>query len=110
MTTQPREVTQAPARPAMPPADSPTAADLAPYLAETPVVNFSHPEVSALALRLAEGKPDVTEVARACFEWVRDSIEHCVDYQRDALTCSASEVLREGTGFCYAKSHLLVAL
>src|SRR5688500_9499937 len=108
MTTQARELTQAPAQPAMPLDASPTAADLAPYLAETPVVDFTHPEVSSLARRLAEGKPDVTEVAKACFEWVRDSIEHCVDYQRDALTCSASEVLREGTGFCYAKSHLLV--
>src|SRR5688500_231130 len=110
MTTQAREVTQAPARLAMPLANSSTPDDLAPYLAETPVVDFTHPEVRALALRLAEGKPDTTEVAKACFEWVRDSIEHCVDYQRDALTCSASEVLREGTGFCYAKSHLLVAL
>jgi hypothetical protein len=25
-------------------------------------------------------------------------------------TCSASEVLREGTGWCFAKSHLLAAL
>ena len=26
------------------------------------------------------------------------------------MTCSASEVLREGSGYCYAKSHLLAAL
>jgi len=30
--------------------------------------------------------------------------------QRDVVTCSASEVLREGTGICFAKSHLLAAL
>ena len=80
------------------------------FLRETEVVDFSRPEVRALARRLAEGKRGVEEVARACFEWVRDEIQHCVDYGREELTCAASEVLREGTGFCYAKSHLLVAL
>jgi transglutaminase-like putative cysteine protease len=33
-----------------------------------------------------------------------------MDYGLDELTCTASEVLSAGTGFCYAKSHLLVAL
>ena len=88
-----------------------TAVDVDPaFLRETEVVDFSQPEVRALARRLAEGKTEVVEVARACFEWVRDRIEHCNDYGREELTCSASEVLRVGTGFCYAKSHLLVAL
>jgi len=49
-------------------------------------------------------------VIRACFEWVRDRIPHTVDAGLDPVSCSASEVLREGTGFCYAKSHLLAAL
>ena len=26
------------------------------------------------------------------------------------MTCSASDVLKQGTGYCYAKSHLLAAL
>ena len=80
------------------------------YLRETEVVDFSQPEVRALAWRLAEGKTSAEDVARACFEWVRDEVQHCVDFGREELTCAASEVLREGTGFCYAKSHLLVAL
>jgi transglutaminase-like putative cysteine protease len=37
-------------------------------------------------------------------------VPHSVDAGHDAVTCAASEVLRERTGFCYAKSHLLVAL
>jgi transglutaminase-like putative cysteine protease len=41
---------------------------------------------------------------------VRDRIRHSVDYQVQPLSCSASEVLRLGAGFCYAKSHLLAAL
>nr|WP_269749949.1 transglutaminase family protein [Polyangium fumosum] len=31
-------------------------------------------------------------------------------WQAGPLTCTASEVLRHRTGFCYAKSHLLAAL
>lgn len=49
-------------------------------------------------------------IARACFEYVRDEIQHSWDYQRNPVTCKASEVLEHGTGYCYAKSHLLAAL
>jgi transglutaminase-like putative cysteine protease len=49
-------------------------------------------------------------VARRCFEWVRDEIKHSVDYGLMPVTCAAFDVLREGSGFCYAKSHLLAAL
>jgi len=32
------------------------------------------------------------------------------DYRINPVTCKASEVLTHGTGYCYAKSHLLAAL
>jgi hypothetical protein len=41
---------------------------------------------------------------------VRDEIAHAGDHEIDPVTCSASEVLALGSGFCYAKSHLLAAL
>jgi transglutaminase-like putative cysteine protease len=41
---------------------------------------------------------------------VRDSIAHTGDVGRGRITLRASEVFRERTGLCYAKSHLLVAL
>ena len=54
---------------------------------------------------------DAVEVARLCFLWVpRDHIQHSRDFRRDEATCSASEVLAAGAGWCYAKSHLLGAL
>jgi transglutaminase-like putative cysteine protease len=59
---------------------------------------------------LAGGKADPFVLAKRCFEWVRDEIKHSGDSRMDPLTCSASQVLRHGTGFCYAKSHLLAAL
>lgn len=83
---------------------------LEPYLHATPIVNWSHPAVQALALELADGLDSPAAIARHCFEWVRDQIHHSVDYQLNPVTCAASEVLEARTGFCYAKSHLLAAL
>lgn len=51
-----------------------------------------------------------TEKARALFEWVRDVIPHAWDIGTDVVTCTASEVLQQGTGLCYAKSHPLAAM
>lgn len=59
---------------------------------------------------LAEGKESDEEIARSCFLFVRDHIKHSWDYQCNPVTCKASEVLEHGTGYCYAKSHLLAAL
>jgi transglutaminase-like putative cysteine protease len=80
------------------------------FLRHTEVVDWNHPEVSAKALALAAGASDHVSVARRCFEWVRDEIKHSRDYGLAQVTCTASEVLRAGSGFCYAKSHLLAAL
>src|SRR5690348_11966560 len=81
-----------------------------PYLRATPIINWTHPEVQALAHSLSAGQDSPATVARRCFEWVRDQIRHSVDYQLNPVTCVASDVLAARTGFCYAKSHLLVAL
>jgi transglutaminase-like putative cysteine protease len=81
-----------------------------PYLRTTDVIDWTDPAVLALARELGDGKGGPTEIGQACFAWVRDEIRHSIDYGLDTLTCAASEVLRAGTGFCYAKSHLLVAL
>jgi transglutaminase-like putative cysteine protease len=80
------------------------------YLASSDVIDWQQPDVLQLARRLASGCADSAEVARRCFEWVRDEIEHSVDFGRCEVTCRASEVLAARTGFCYAKSHLLAAL
>ena len=80
------------------------------YLASTATVDWDRPEILARARRLAEGLADPVAVAKRCFEWVRDEIRHSGDFRLDPVTCSASQVLFHGTGFCYAKSHLLAAL
>ena len=66
--------------------------------------------MSACAQRLRDDSNDPLVIARRCFEWVRDAIKHTADYRLKPVTCAASEVLREGSGYCYAKSHLLAAV
>jgi transglutaminase-like putative cysteine protease len=80
------------------------------FLKSTDVIDWQHPNVLARARVLGEGLTDAVEVARTCFEWVRDEIKHSQDHGLIPVTCAASEVLHEGSGYCYAKSHLLAAL
>ena len=80
------------------------------YLKATEIIDWQHPEILSKAKELAAGRENLTDVARSCFEWVRDEIKHIGDYNIQTVACSASEVLRAGSGICYAKSHLLAAL
>jgi transglutaminase-like putative cysteine protease len=81
-----------------------------PFLRSTAVIDWSHPAVLAQSAELAAGTASPVETARRCFEWVRDHIQHSNDFHRNPVTCTASEALLAGTGYCYAKSHLLGAL
>ncbi|MEO1133669.1 MAG: transglutaminase family protein [Cyanobacteria bacterium J06639_1] len=80
------------------------------YLQADEVIDWQHSLVLERARSLARGRDGVEAIANACFEWVRDEVKHSSDYQLNLVTCSASEVLKHGTGYCYAKSHLLAAL
>lgn len=88
----------------------PVSPALTPYLAVSDVIDHDQPLVAAKAASLAAGLVTETAVAQACFLFVRDAIHHSVDFRQNPVTCAASDVLRHGTGFCYAKAHLLVAL
>ena len=80
------------------------------YLESTQYINWQHPEVLKQAKSLVNEEKDKEQIAKACFIFVRDEIKHSFDYQLNPVTCMASDVLRYGTGYCYAKSHLLAAL
>jgi transglutaminase-like putative cysteine protease len=79
------------------------------YLRRSEVIDWDHPTILQQAKELA-GAGDVLDVAKACFEWVRDEVQHSRDFERDPATWRASDVLTHRTGYCYAKSHLLAAL
>ncbi len=80
------------------------------YLDSSRYIDFEDAELSALATRFAGGANSELELIRKCFEFVRDEIRHSSDFKLNPVTCRASDVLRHGTGYCYAKSHLLAAL
>lgn len=74
------------------------------------IIDADHPAVLAKAQQLALGANGASEIAQRCFEFVRDQIQHSSDFKRNPVTLRASDVLAHGTGYCYAKSHLLAAL
>ncbi len=82
---------------------------LSDYLVADEIVDSQHPAVQTKAQTIVAGVASDIEKARLLFEWVRNEIPHSKDIASDAVTCSASEVLRAVTGICYAKSHLLAA-
>lgn len=83
---------------------------MAPFLSSSEFIDCHHPDVERKARALADGAHTPHELIKRCFEFVRDDILHSADFKLDPVTCKASEVLRHGTGYCYAKSHLLAAL
>ena len=80
------------------------------FLEDTKYVDFNHPIVKALAERLKAEYPDELSLIEASFLYVRDRIQHSWDAQDKRVTVTASDVLREGVGICWAKANLLAAL
>lgn len=80
------------------------------YLQSSSYIDWISPQVVAKATQLAGKEKSEIDIVRSCFEFVRDEIKHSLDYRLNPVTCKASEVLKEGTGFCFSKSHLLAAL
>ncbi len=81
------------------------------YLKATDIIDYHDKNIQDQAKRLSFACQNDEEIAKACFEFVRDEIKHSGDYPRDIpTTYKASEVLAHQTGWCYAKAILLAAL
>ncbi len=81
------------------------------YLKATDIIDYHDKKIQDQADKLSFACQNDEEIAKACFEFVRDEIKHCGDYPSDIpTTCKASEVLAYQTGWCYAKAILLAAL
>lgn len=84
-----------------------------PCVSISPALNTSTSNaqsIRATARELAAVSTGELDLVERCFEFARDRIKHSWDYRLNPVTCRASDVLRQGTGYCYAKSHLLAAL
>lgn len=84
--------------------------DISAYLQPGEHIDFDTPPVAEKAAGLAAGLASEEEIVKRAFEFVRDSIKHSWDYKLGPVTRKASDTLLHGTGYCYAKSHLLAAL
>ncbi len=80
------------------------------YLRSDNVIDFENKSIQQLADTLFKKSNSELEYIKTAYEFVRDNISHSADANEDALTCTASEVLKAGHGICFAKSHLLASL
>lgn len=80
------------------------------YLEATDIIDYYDENIQTLSKSLAQNSKDDIQIAKNCFVYVRDKIQHSGDYKADITTYKASDVLKHKTGWCYAKSHLLAAL
>jgi transglutaminase-like putative cysteine protease len=86
-----------------------SACDVSVFLAACDVIDWRCDAVRGLAAQFATRAHGLALVSQL-FAWVRDEVAHTGDAGQGAITLRASDVLRERTGLCYAKSHLLAAL
>lgn len=80
------------------------------YLKSDSIIDWYNLAVRHKAQEIIKDFEDEVYKARLIYEWVRDEIPHSNDINTQVLTCTASEVLANGTGICFSKSHLLAAL
>ncbi|MCQ2977323.1 MAG: transglutaminase family protein [archaeon] len=80
------------------------------YLEETRYVDYSSQNVRKLAKLLKDESEDEISLIKDTYHYVRDKTHHPWKIQDKRVTVSASDVLREGVGICWAKSNLLAAL
>ncbi len=77
------------------------------WVVDTPLLQFDHPKIRLLAMRLCQLKRSPREQAVACFAHIRAIPFGCI---ADSTGTSALSVLRAGKGDCHTKSTLLIAL
>ena len=80
------------------------------YLREDTAIDYRSEAIMWLADDLFQKTKNELEFIKTAYEFVRDNMSHSADINEDIITCTASEVLKNGHGICFAKSHLLAAL
>jgi len=84
--------------------------DINKYLENDNVIDYENENIQNLADTLYQKSKDEVSFIKSAYEYVRDNISYSADIDNDKITCSASEVLKEGHGICFSKSHLMAAL
>ena len=84
--------------------------DMNRYLSFSHYIDGDEPSVQRKAKELKESAGCEIELIKAAYYFVRDEIKHSWDVQDKRVTVTASDVLKEGVGICWAKANLLAAL
>jgi transglutaminase-like putative cysteine protease len=77
------------------------------FLAASVVVDHHHQAVREFLASVRRSTE--IETVRGAYEAVRDRFPHSYDISAPEVSVSASDVLRNGHGICFAKAHLLAA-
>ena len=80
------------------------------YLKFSHYINGDELGIQRKAVELKRSSNDEIELVKNTYYFVRDEIKHSWDIQDKRVTITASDVLREKVGICWAKSNLLAAL
>ncbi len=80
------------------------------YLTETDYIDFSSDNIRSLSEKLFPDILDNGKKIENAYRFVEKEIPHSSDIGADILTFKASDVLKNKTGICYAKSNLFAAL
>ncbi len=80
------------------------------YLSESKYINWNAGSILSKAEEFKQKYTDEISLIKAIYEFVRDTIKHSWDVQDKRVTKSATEVLEQGVGICWAKANLFAAL
>ena len=80
------------------------------YLTFSHDIDGDNPSIQRKAAELKERSENEIELVKNTYYFVRDEIKHSWDVQDKRVTITATDVLREQVGICWAKANLLVAL
>lgn len=80
------------------------------YLSVSEYINWNGVCILEKAEDFKQRYTDEIFLVKSIYEFVRDEIKHSWDAQDKRVTKSATEVLEQGVGICWAKANLLAAL
>ena len=80
------------------------------YLSESHYIDWKDGRILQKAEQLLAISMNHIDLMKQTYHYVRDQIRHSWDARDSLVTVTASDVIREGTGICYAKANLLAAL
>lgn len=84
--------------------------DINSYLAFSCYINGDDPSIQRKATELKNCSENEIELVKNTYHFVRDEIKHSWDAQDKRVTITATGVLKEKVGICFAKANLLAAL